>query len=62
MAMTNVTCQVKVDGKHSGSFATTKGLRRGVGLVCLLFNLEPGAVSETPEEGQERKAVVAPDK
>ena len=39
MAMTNVTCQVRVDGKLSGPFATTKGLRRGDGLARLLFNL-----------------------
>nr|XP_049461917.1 uncharacterized protein LOC125906554 [Anopheles coluzzii]XP_049461920.1 uncharacterized protein LOC125906554 [Anopheles coluzzii] len=39
MTMTNVTCQVKVDGKLSGPFATTKGLRHGGGLACLLFNL-----------------------
>ena len=39
MTMTNVTCQVKVDGKLSGSFAATKGLRQRDGLSCLLFNL-----------------------
>ena len=39
MTMTNVTCQVKVDGKLSGPFATTEGLRQGDGLTCLLFNL-----------------------
>ena len=39
MTMTNVTCQVRVDGKLSGPFATTKGLKRGDGLACLLFNL-----------------------
>ena len=40
LTMTNITCQVKLDGKHSVPFATTKGLRQGYGLTCLLFNLE----------------------
>ena len=39
MTMTNVTWQVRGDGKLSGPFATTKGLRQGDGLACLLFNL-----------------------
>ena len=39
MTMTSVTCQVRVDGKLSGPFATTKGLRQGDALACLLFNL-----------------------
>ena len=39
MTMTIVTCQVRMDGKLSGPFATTKGLRQGDGLACLLFNL-----------------------
>ena len=39
MTMTNVTCQVKVDGKLSRPFATSKGLHQGDGLACLLFNL-----------------------
>ena len=39
MTMTNVTCQVRVDGKLSGPFATAKDLRQGDGLACLLFNL-----------------------
>ena len=39
MTMTNVTCQVRVDGQFSGPFATNKGLRQGDGLACLLFNL-----------------------
>ena len=30
---------MKLDGKFSGPFATTKGLRQGDGLACLLFNL-----------------------
>ena len=30
---------VRVEGKLSGPFATTKGLRQGDGLACLLFNL-----------------------
>ena len=30
---------MRIDGKLSGPFATTKGLRQGDGLVCLLFNL-----------------------
>ena len=29
MTMINDTCQVRVDGKLSGPFATTKGLRQG---------------------------------
>ena len=37
MTITNVSCQIKVDGKLSGLFATTGGLRPG--LVCLLFHL-----------------------
>ena len=40
MTITNVTCQLRVDGKLSGPFTTTKGLRQGVGLACLLFNLD----------------------
>ena len=39
MTMTNVTCQVRMDGKLSGPFATTKGLRQCDGLACLQFNL-----------------------
>ena len=39
MTMTNVTCQLKVDGKLSRPFATTNGLRRVDGLTCLLFTL-----------------------
>ena len=39
MTMTNVTCQVRVDGNLSGPFVTTKGLRSGDGLACLLLNL-----------------------
>ena len=39
MSMTNVTCQVKVDGKLSGPFAITKDLCQGNGLAGLLFNL-----------------------
>ena len=39
MTMTNVTYQMKVDGKLSRPFATTKGLRQVDGLACLLFNL-----------------------
>ena len=39
MTMTNVTCQLRVDGKLSGPFATTKCLRQGDELACLLFNL-----------------------
>ena len=39
MTMTNVTCQVRMDGNLSAPFATTKGLRQGDGLACLLFNL-----------------------
>ena len=39
MTMTNVNCQMKVDGKLSRLFTTTKDLRPGDGLVCLLFNL-----------------------
>ena len=39
MTMTNVTCQVRVDGKLAGPFATTMGLRQGDGLACLLFYL-----------------------
>ena len=39
MTMINVTCQVRVVGKLSGPFATTKGLRQGNGLACLLFNM-----------------------
>ena len=39
MTMTNVTCQVRVDEKLSGPFATIKGLRQGHGFACLLFNL-----------------------
>ena len=39
MTMTNVTCQVKVDGKLSGLFVTIKGLRQGDGLACPLYNL-----------------------
>ena len=39
MTMTNVTCQVRVDGKLLGPFATTKGLRQRDGLACLLYNL-----------------------
>ena len=39
MTMTNVICQERVDGKLSGPFGTTKALRQGDGLVCLLFNL-----------------------
>ena len=35
MTTTNVTCQVRVDGPS----ATTKGLREGDGLACVLFNL-----------------------
>ena len=34
VTITNVTCQVKVEGKLSEPFATTKGLRQG-GLACL---------------------------
>ena len=40
LTITNVTCQVKVYGKLSGPFVTTKGLGQGDGLACLLFNLE----------------------
>ena len=40
MIMTNVTCQMKVDGKLSGSFATTKGQRQGDGLACQLGSRE----------------------
>ena len=39
ITMTNVTCQVRVDGKLTEPFAATKGLRQGDGLACLLFNL-----------------------
>ena len=39
ITMTNVTCQVRVDGKLTEPFAATKGLRQGDGLPCLLFNL-----------------------
>ena len=39
MTMTNVPCQVRVDGKLSGPVATTKALRQGDVLACLLFNL-----------------------
>ena len=37
MTMTNVTCQAKVQGKLSGPFDITKGLRQGDGLTSLLF-------------------------
>ena len=39
MTMTNVTCQVRVDGKLSGPLATTKRLRQGDRLACLILNL-----------------------
>ena len=39
MTMINVICLVKVDGKLAGPFATTKGLRLGERVSCLLFNL-----------------------
>ena len=39
MTMTNVTCEVTMDGNLSGPFATTKGLRQRDGLIYLLLNL-----------------------
>ena len=39
MTMNKATCHVKADGKLSRPLATTKGLRQGCELACLLFNL-----------------------
>ena len=43
--------KAKVDGKPSGSFAPTKGLRKVDGLACLLFNLAlERAIRDSREE------------
>ena len=45
MTMTNITYQVRVNGKLSGSFATTKGLRQGDDVAEAYQGIEQAAES-----------------